>query len=54
MYEVVRQDDNGNTFTIARGLSETEALQLVKTMEDSRHKQVYWHQKADHSKQAGD
>jgi hypothetical protein len=45
IYEVVRQDDNGNTFTIARGLNEAEALQLVKIMEDRRHKQVYWHRK---------
>jgi hypothetical protein len=40
-YVVVRIDDNGNEYTMARGLVYTEALQLMCKMSLRGHKQTY-------------
>lgn len=39
---VLRQDDNGNRFVMAAGLSREEAEQMVRTFEARGHKQLYW------------
>jgi len=38
----MRQDDNGNRFVVAEGLTETEASQKVDELTARGHKQVYW------------
>ena len=39
---VVRQDDNGNRFVVATGLTRQEAERLVAQYESLGHKQMYW------------
>ena len=41
MWKVGRTDDNGWFTVLATGLTEAEALRLVKIMEDRGHKQTY-------------
>ena len=41
-YSVWRQDDHGNVFLVKGRLTETEALQLVRELENKGHKQTYW------------
>jgi hypothetical protein len=42
IWRVMRLDDNGNHFEIARGLPRTKAQEMVKQFEESGHKQFYW------------
>ena len=42
VWRVMRQDDNGNHFEIARDLSHAEAQAMLKRFEESAHKQFYW------------
>lgn len=39
---VHRQDDNGNCFVVAVGLSQPDAERLVTMYESRGHKQTYW------------
>lgn len=39
---VWRLDDNGNEFPVRDGLTEDEALRLVREYEARGHKQAYW------------
>ncbi|MBO1420122.1 SPOR domain-containing protein [Streptomyces sp. FH025] len=41
-FRVMRQDDNGNRFTVAKGLDEAEARRLAAEFEARGHKQLYW------------
>lgn len=41
-YRVMRQDDNGNRFEVARGLERAEAERLAAEFEARGHKQLYW------------
>ena len=41
MWRVVRQDDNGNTYVVARGLTEARARALAAELEARGHKQLY-------------
>ena len=41
-WAVHRQDDNGNRFVVATGLSREEAERLVAVYEARGHKQIYW------------
>ncbi|MFE0458010.1 SPOR domain-containing protein [Kitasatospora sp. NPDC058965] len=41
-WRVMRQDDNGNRFLVARGLGREEAEELARTFEARGHKQLYW------------
>jgi hypothetical protein len=41
MFKVIRTDDNGCEYVIARGLSENEAGLLVERMTALGHKQLY-------------
>jgi hypothetical protein len=41
-WSVWRQDDNGNVFLVKYGLTEQEALKLVRELERKGHKQTYW------------
>ena len=41
MFQVIRTDDNGCEYVIARGLSENEASLLVERMTALGHKQLY-------------
>jgi hypothetical protein len=41
-WAVLRQDDNGNRFVVAAGLSREEAERLVARYESLEHKQMYW------------
>ncbi|MBV6701138.1 hypothetical protein [Kitasatospora aureofaciens] len=41
-FRVMRQDDNGNRFVVARGLSRPEAERLAAEFEARGHKQLYW------------
>jgi len=42
IWSVWRQDDNNNIFLFKNGLTETDALRLVKEYEAKGHKQTYW------------
>ncbi|MDH6112615.1 hypothetical protein P3T36_001497 [Kitasatospora sp. MAP12-15] len=39
---VMRQDDNGNRFLVARGLTREAAEALAAEFEARGHKQLYW------------
>ena len=39
---MVRQDDNGNRFIVAAGLTESEASLLSAAYAARGHKQLYW------------
>ncbi|MFJ1752159.1 hypothetical protein [Kitasatospora sp. NPDC088134] len=41
-HRVVRQDDNGNRFLVARGLDRAGAAALAAEFEARGHKQLYW------------
>ncbi|MGW2249018.1 hypothetical protein ACWCXH_02295 [Kitasatospora sp. NPDC001660] len=41
-FRVMRQDDNGNRFVVARGLAKSEAEHLAAEFEARGHKQLYW------------
>jgi hypothetical protein len=41
-WAVYRQDDNGNKFRMATGLSQEDAAKMVSVFEARGHKQVYW------------
>lgn len=41
-YRVMRQDDNGNRFLVARDLDRAEARRLAAEFEARGHKQMYW------------
>ncbi|WP_282202442.1 SPOR domain-containing protein [Kitasatospora fiedleri] len=41
-HRVMRQDDNGNRFLLARGLDRVEAESLAAEFEARGHKQLYW------------
>lgn len=42
LFEVIRQDDNANTFVIATGLCRAAAEAMVQDYTERGHKQVYW------------
>ncbi len=42
VWRLMRLDDNGNHFEIARDLSRQEAQARQKHLEDAGHKQFYW------------
>jgi hypothetical protein len=44
-WSVWRRDDNGNVFLVEDGLTERQALSLVRKFESKGHKQSYWAQK---------
>lgn len=41
-FSVWRLDDNNNEFLVRGGLTEDEALELVREFEAKGHKQAYW------------
>ncbi|MEV7183758.1 SPOR domain-containing protein [Kitasatospora sp. NPDC093102] len=41
-YRVMRQDDNGNRFLVAKGLDRAGARRLAAEFEARGHKQMYW------------
>ncbi|GAB7181181.1 SPOR domain-containing protein [Kitasatospora sp. Ki12] len=41
-YRVMRQDDNGNRFLVAKDLDRAEAQRLAAEFEARGHKQLYW------------
>lgn len=41
-FSVWRLDDNGNEFLVRDGLTEDEAMALVREYEARGHKQAYW------------
>jgi len=41
-WRVVRLDDNGNAFEIARDLTQPAADAMARQFEESGHKQTYW------------
>jgi len=41
-HRVMRQDDNGNRFLLARGLDRAAAEALAAEFEARGHKQLYW------------
>lgn len=42
LWSVWRQDDSGNRFEVARGLSHSAAEKAFKEFEKRGHKQTYW------------
>jgi hypothetical protein len=42
VWRVMRQDDNGNHFEVARDLSHAAAQERLEQFEASGHKQFYW------------
>ena len=47
IWQVMRQDDNGNVFVVAENLTEEEARVLALEYERKGHKQTYWVEMAD-------
>ncbi|WP_441250431.1 SPOR domain-containing protein [Kitasatospora sp. McL0602] len=41
-YRVMRQDDNGNRYLLAKGLTRAAAEALAAEYEARGHKQLYW------------
>lgn len=41
-WRVMRQDDNGNRFVVAEGLSQAGAARCVEDLTARGHKQSYW------------
>jgi hypothetical protein len=41
-WSVWRQDENANRFLVKGGLTEPDALLLVREYEQKGHKQIYW------------
>ncbi|MFB7123970.1 SPOR domain-containing protein [Kitasatospora xanthocidica] len=41
-HRVMRQDDNGNRFLVAKDLDRAEARRLAAEFEARGHKQLYW------------
>jgi hypothetical protein len=41
-WNVMRRDDNGNTFVVACGLTRGEATALAESLARRGHKQDYW------------
>ncbi|MFD8594614.1 hypothetical protein ACFV1L_06405 [Kitasatospora sp. NPDC059646] len=41
-HRVMRQDDNGNRFPVARGLTRPAAEAMAAEFEARGHKQLYW------------
>ncbi len=41
-HRVMRQDDNGNCFLVARGLTRPAAEAMAAEFEARGHKQLYW------------
>ena len=41
-WSIWRQDDHGNRFEVARGLSSADAERELARLEASGHKQTYW------------
>ncbi|MFI1280224.1 SPOR domain-containing protein [Streptomyces sp. NPDC020858] len=39
---VIRQDDNGNRYRVGRYPTRAEAQQVVDSLDDRGHKQLYW------------
>ncbi|MFD7729392.1 SPOR domain-containing protein [Kitasatospora phosalacinea] len=52
-HRVMRQDDNGNRFLLARGLGRAEAEALAAEFEARGHKQLYWVEPEDPEPPAG-
>jgi hypothetical protein len=44
-WRVVRLDDNGNRYELARTTSACEANAMVLAMEEVGHKQTFWHER---------
>lgn len=42
---VIRQDDNGNRYRVGRYATKAEAEKIAGSLEDRRHKQLYWVEK---------
>lgn len=41
-WQVIRQDDNGNRYRVGKYATRAEAQQIVDTLDDRGHKQLYW------------
>ncbi|MEU6364472.1 SPOR domain-containing protein [Streptomyces sp. NPDC046931] len=39
---VIRQDDNGNRYSVGRYATRAEAQKIVDSLDDRGHKQLYW------------
>ncbi|MEV7771668.1 SPOR domain-containing protein [Kitasatospora sp. NPDC086791] len=52
-YRVMRQDDNGNRFLVAKDLDGAEAQRLAAEFEARGHKQLYWVEAAEAAGAAG-
>ncbi|MFI5793172.1 hypothetical protein [Streptomyces sp. NPDC051677] len=39
---VIRQDDNGNRYSVGRYASRAEAQEIADTLDSRGHKQLYW------------
>ncbi|MFE6050193.1 SPOR domain-containing protein [Kitasatospora sp. NPDC056446] len=52
-YRVMRQDDNGNRFLVAKDLDRAEALRRAAELEARGHKQLYWVEAVDEAGTAG-
>jgi hypothetical protein len=53
-YRVIRQDDNGNRFLVAKDLDGPEARRLAAEFEARGHKQLYWVEEAGAAPAAGE
>ncbi|PJN22646.1 hypothetical protein [Kitasatospora sp. CB02891] len=51
-HRVMRQDDNGNRFLLARGLTRPAAEALAAEFEARGHKQLYWVEREEPEKPA--
>ena len=49
---VIRQDDNGNRYRVGRYATRAEAQKIADSLDDRRHKQLYWVERIGQSEDA--
>ncbi|MET8974621.1 SPOR domain-containing protein [Streptomyces sp. NPDC004539] len=43
---VIRQDDNGNRYRVGRYATRAEAQEIIDSLDDTGHRQLYWVERA--------
>jgi cell division protein FtsN len=51
---VIRQDDNGNRYSVGRYATRAEAQRIADRLDSRGHKQLYWVQRVDQNARNGE
>ncbi|MEV5316599.1 SPOR domain-containing protein [Streptomyces sp. NPDC052687] len=51
---VIRQDDNGNRYSVGRYATRAEAQKIADSLDSRGHKQLYWVQRVDQNGRGGE